>query len=72
MKTILDTEQQKRDYAKQAAREMIAGLRQSNDEFEQRTSSPSTVPEAEYLAAERDFEAALLRVAGLKPLVVAN
>jgi hypothetical protein len=68
MTVTLNTEQERRDYAKQAAGQMVQSLRESNAAYEARTGSPSTVSEAEYEKAEREIETAMLKTAGLKPL----
>jgi hypothetical protein len=68
MTITLTTEQERRDYAKQAAATMIESLRESNAAYEARTGSPATVSAAEYEQAEREIETAMLKTAGLKPL----
>jgi hypothetical protein len=48
------------------ARELVDSVRRSNAEFYERTGEPPSVSEAEYLAAEREIEAKLRRLAGLR------
>jgi hypothetical protein len=54
-----------RVHALKAAVSMIEYMRRSNAAFEKRTGKPSRVSEWEYVKAQDEVEAVLLRLAGL-------